>query len=206
MIMMQDTEPVADAIQRSADRLRARLEQLAAANPLHAAQLALVDAIMSDAKQKQVPCDLRTEWIRAGTDWLHRPGYHQCLEPDGEVRWVPDTPDYERQRALGNTLRAQGMPDEAIETILWMDHELHVQQRKTDSVEDAEPVEPIRRTRSRKPTVTSVVRQAAKAGLAVARVEVDPTSGKIAVVTGKPTVGSDINTNNTTPLDRSEWN
>ena len=63
---------------------------------------------------------------------------------DGEVRWVPDTPDYERQRALGNTLRVQGMPDEAIETILWMDDELHAQQRKTESVEDAEP-EPVTR-------------------------------------------------------------
>jgi hypothetical protein len=39
--------------------------------------------------------------------------------------------------------------------------------------------------RQRKPTLASVAKQAARAGLEVARYEVDP-DGKIIVVTGKP--------------------
>jgi hypothetical protein len=66
-------------------------------------------------------------------------------------------------------------------------------------------IEPEKRTRKRKPTVISVVRQATKAGLSVARVEVDPTSGKISVVAGKPVDVVD-NNDTTSPVDRSEWN
>jgi hypothetical protein len=59
--------------------------------------------------------------------------------------------------------------------------------------------------RKRRPTVISVVRQAAKAGLPVARVEVDPDNGKISLVVGKP--AGVVDTNDTTsPVDRSEWN
>ena len=65
--------------------------------------------------------------------WRGPPGHHLCLEPDGEVRWVPDTPHYERQRALEKTLMAQGMPDEAIETILWMDNERHLRDSGADA-------------------------------------------------------------------------
>jgi hypothetical protein len=91
--MQHDIDPVAAKVRRSADRLRARLAQLAAANPLDAARLARVEAILSDARQKQVPCDLWTEWIRAGTDWLRKPGHHLALETDGEVRCVADKLD-----------------------------------------------------------------------------------------------------------------
>jgi hypothetical protein len=46
-----------------------------------------------------------------------------------------------------------------------------------------------KRQRKRKPAFVSVVRQAAKAGLEVARYDVDP-DGKISVVVGKPEVAS----------------
>jgi hypothetical protein len=45
------------------------------------------------------------------------------------------------------------------------------------------------RRRQRKPTLISVARQAAKAGLKVARYEVDP-DGKIVIVTGKPEIAN----------------
>jgi hypothetical protein len=43
-----------------------------------------------------------------------------------------------------------------------------------------------KRTRNHKPTLASIAKQAAKAGIGVARYEVDAT-GKIIVVPGKPT-------------------
>ena len=73
-----------------------------------------------------------------------RRGTTFALKPDGEVRWVPDTPHHERQRALGKTLMAQDMPDGAIETILWMDNERHLR----DSGADEEPVKPVKQTAS----------------------------------------------------------
>jgi hypothetical protein len=53
-----------------------------------------------------------------------------------------------------------------------------------------------KRQRKRKPTLVSVAKQAEKAGLEVARYEVDP-DGKISVVTGKPDI--------TTPETGNEW-
>jgi hypothetical protein len=53
-----------------------------------------------------------------------------------------------------------------------------------------------KRQRKRKPTLASVAKQAEKAGLEVARYEVDP-DGKISVVTGKPDI--------TTPETGNEW-
>ena len=73
---------------------------------------------------------------------------------------------------------AQGMPDEAIETILWMDNERHLR----DTSEDAQPVE--KRTRKRRPTIASVVRQLQRAGVEVAGVEI--SDGAIKVLSGKP--------------------
>lgn len=58
---------------------------------------------------------------------------------------------------------------------------------------DTEPTEPARRTR--KPTLASVARQAAKARLEVAAYEVKP-DGSIAVIVGKPAE---------TKPDASEW-
>ncbi len=46
---------------------------------------------------------------------------------------------------------------------------------------------PVRRSRTRKPSLVSVARQAAKAGLEVARYEVD-SDGKISIITGKPDI------------------
>jgi hypothetical protein len=49
----------------------------------------------------------------------------------------------------------------------------------------AATAKPERRRRPRKPTLASVAKQVSKAGIEVARYEVDP-DGKIIVVTGKP--------------------
>ena len=68
-----------------------------------------------------------------------------------------------------------------------------------DSGEDAEPV---KRSRKRKPTLAGVARQAAKAGIPVARYDVR-LDGTIGVVVGKP-VGSDIDMDDTTPDPK--WN
>lgn len=46
----------------------------------------------------------------------------------------------------------------------------------------------------RRPTLASVMRHAAKAGIEVARFEVDPTSGKIAVVVGQATAAENTAT------------
>jgi len=55
---------------------------------------------------------------------------------------------------------------------------------------------PVTKQRKLKPTLVSVAKQAEKAGLEVARYEVDP-DGKISVVTGKPDI--------TTPETGNEW-
>jgi hypothetical protein len=116
--------------------------------------------------------------------WRGPPGHHQCLEPDGEVRWVPDTPHHERQRALGKTLMAQGMPDEAIETILWMDNERHPR----DSDADAEPVEPPpARTRKRKPDLVTQVKRAVAAGLNVRSASISESG--VVMTFGEPEAG-----------------
>ena len=70
-----------------------------------------------------------------------------------------------------------------------------------DSVEDVKPVKPAKRTRQRKPSLAAVARQAAKAGVEVARYDFRP-DGTISIVTGKP-VG-DIETDDTTPDPK--WN
>ncbi len=51
--------------------------------------------------------------------------------------------------------------------------------------------------RERKTTFASVAKQAAKLGIEVARFEVDPNSGKIVIVPGKP----EANTTNSNPWD-----
>ena len=60
--------------------------------------------------------------------------------------------------------------------------------------EVARPEAQPKRRRIRKPSLVSVAKQAAKAGLEVARYEVDP-DGKIIVVTGKPDVPKPDNEN-----------
>jgi hypothetical protein len=62
--------------------------------------------------------------------------------------------------------------------------------------------EPVKRTRKRKPTVSGVVKQVTKAGVEVARIEVDPSSGKISVVAGKPGEATTPDDNN----NSNEWN
>lgn len=83
--------------------------------------------------------------------WLRPLGHHLCLEPDGEVRWVPGQ--------VG---------------------------------EDAEPVQPMKRTRQRKPTVASVIRQMQRAGVEIAGIEINPRDGTIIVRTGNPLGGIDM--------------
>jgi len=68
--------------------------------------------------------------------------------------------------------------------------------------EAADPIPTPTRTRQRKPTLAGVARQAVKAGVEVARYDFRP-DGTISIVTGKP-VG-DIDMDNTTSPDRSEW-
>ena len=73
--------------------------------------------------------------------------------------------------------------------------------RSYPTVSDSgEPV--VKRTRQRKPTLASVARQAAKAGIPVARYDFRP-DGTISIVVGKPIC--DIDMDDTTSPDRSEW-
>jgi hypothetical protein len=74
-----------------------------------------------------------------------------------------------------------------------------------DSVEDVKPIKPAKRTRKRKPTLAGVARQAARAGIPVAGYEVR-SDGSIKIITGKPVLGGEIEMDDTTPIDRSEWN
>jgi hypothetical protein len=67
------------------------------------------------------------------------------------------------------------------------------------------PVKPASRTRKRKPTLAGVARQAAKAGIPVAGYEVRP-DGSIKIITGKPVRSGEIEMDDTTAIDRSEWN
>ena len=60
-----------------------------------------------------------------------------------------------------------------------------------------------KRTRNRKPTLASVAKQAAKAGIEVARYEVD-ADGKIIVVTGK-SVTLEMTNGAGTEIDADEW-
>ena len=72
-----------------------------------------------------------------------------------------------------------------------------------DTGEDAELVEPVKRTRKRKPTLAGVARQAAKAGIEVAAYEV--RSDGIKVTPGKPREATMSDDNDTTSIDKSEW-
>jgi hypothetical protein len=74
-----------------------------------------------------------------------------------------------------------------------------------DSVEDVKPVKPAKQTRKRKPTLAGVARQAANAGIPVAGYEVR-SDGSIRIITGKPVRGGEIEMDDTTPIDPSEWN
>ncbi len=65
-------------------------------------------------------------------------------------------------------------------------------------------VEPVKRTRKRKPTLAGVARQAAKAGIEVAAYEV--RSDGIKVTPGKPREATMSDDNDTTSIDKSEWN
>ena len=60
-----------------------------------------------------------------------------------------------------------------------------------------------KRVRSRKPTLASVAKQAAKAGIEVARYEVD-ANGKIIVVTGK-SVAPEMTNSAGTEINADEW-
>ncbi len=54
------------------------------------------------------------------------------------------------------------------------------------------PVQPVKPTRQRKPTVASVIRQMQRAGVEIAGCEINPRDGTIIVRTGKPVGGIDM--------------
>lgn len=60
-----------------------------------------------------------------------------------------------------------------------------------------------KRVRNRKPTLASVARQAAKAGIEVARYEVD-ANGKISLITGKSD-GSEMTNSTGAHVNTDEW-
>jgi hypothetical protein len=60
-----------------------------------------------------------------------------------------------------------------------------------------------KRVRNRKPTLASVAKQAAKAGIEVARYEVD-ANGKIIVITGK-SVAPEMTNSTGTDINADEW-
>ena len=70
--------------------------------------------------------------------------------------------------------------------------------------ERAEPVKSETRTRKRRPTVASLIRQIKRAGVEVAGFEINPRDGTVKVIPGKP-VG-DVEVTDAAPIDRSEWN
>ena len=69
--------------------------------------------------------------------------------------------------------------------------------------DSGEPV--VKRTRQRKPTLASVARQAAKAGIPVARYDFRP-DGTISIVVGKPVGNADIDMDDTTASPDPKWN
>ena len=82
---------------------------------------------------------------------------------------------------------------------LWREHDKAHQAFYAELTQQRKPTRP----RKRKPTLAGVARQAAKAGIPVARYDFRP-DGTISLVTGKP--DGDTNVDDTTPKDRSEWN
>jgi hypothetical protein len=71
---------------------------------------------------------------------------------------------------------------------------------------DGGEVEPVKRTRQRKPSVSSVIRQMQRAGVEVAGCEINPRDGTIKVLSGKPVGGDITDIDEASPIDRSEWN
>jgi hypothetical protein len=65
---------------------------------------------------------------------------------------------------------------------------------------DAEPIEPMRRTR--RPSLSTIIKQAEKAGLSVTEIRPDGT-----VITGKSDEAkpTNIDLNGAAPIDHSEW-
>ena len=61
------------------------------------------------------------------------------------------------------------------------------------------------RTRQRKPSLASVIRQMKRAGLDIAGCEINPRDGTVKVVTGKPVDASDSDSDDTRSPDR-RWN
>ena len=71
-----------------------------------------------------------------------------------------------------------------------------------DSRNDAGPV---KRTRQRKSTVVSAIRQMKRAGLDIAGCEFNPREGTFKVIAGKPVDASDIDSDDTRSPD-PKWN
>lgn len=72
-----------------------------------------------------------------------------------------------------------------------------------DDCEVMEVVKAKRRRAARKQTLSSVAKEAAKAGIEVKQYDIDPATGKISVILGKPEPATTI----TVPqIDANEWN
>jgi len=71
-----------------------------------------------------------------------------------------------------------------------------------DSGDDAEPV---KRTRRRKPTVASAIRQMKRVGLDIAGCEFNPREGTFKVIAGKPVNSRDIDSDDSRSPD-PKWN
>jgi hypothetical protein len=83
----------------------------------------------------------------------------------------------------------------SLTALRWIGGALPVAAR--EEIERCSMPAPPKRKRKRKPTLASVAKQAAKAGIEVARYEVAP-DGKIIIVPGKPEIAPDV-------TERNEW-
>jgi hypothetical protein len=112
-------------------------------------------------KSEREPRDIRAEIMAR----LAKP-----LPPDWDISTPPVTlaPDLEVEASI-RRLREEEL------------RRVHA----ADAAADAAAEKPARERRPRKPTLASIAKQTTKAGIEVARYEVEP-DGKIIVVTGKP--------------------
>jgi hypothetical protein len=85
------------------------------------------------------------------------------------------------------------------ETISRMIARAEAEQVEAEAEASSAPaIEPATRRRKRRPTLATIARQAARAGLEVSKYEVDPDTGKITIVPGKPEIAP-------AATERNEW-
>src|SRR3954454_15988105 len=132
-----------------------------------------------------------------------RLGAAQAANPPSLLRRMMDDPALHRRMRDESRQRAQQRFPHLFEpdySALW----LRMGGGDVPVLDSGDDVEPVQRTRKRKPTLAGVARQATKAGLSVCGYELRP-DGTIGIVIGKP-VGSFDMDDATSSQDRSEWN